>query len=570
MTHCLPPRNPFITQRLWEVHKDPAALESVLELLGRQRGACDEVWFSSEYGFPPLGVHRNCAEKMGVAAGRVRRLGIGASLQISNTLGHGEYLAHLDFSGIQWQRMVGADGVEAPVCNCPRDPAFLEYLAESTKAYCAWQPDSVWIDDDLRISNHGRVAHGCFCHGCLAAFEKFFDTPTRRHADASEKRQALIQALNDNASIETRRAWLDFNRAALANVAATIARAAISVAPNCRLGLQHADPRWGFNGPDFAPVFEALAAATGRPVGSRPGGGFYDDHAPRGAYHKALFAALQKSRLPACVDDVREEVENFPGTFHGKSANGTAVEATFALAHGCDALTFTPLMFLQEELSWQEKVLATLAEWRPFWERYLVASEGTRPVGAEIAFGKSSVFRELQSGERDFAWAYTHLDDVAKLAPLGVPLAWECGGDAPVLLHSYASDGLTDVEIRALFSRNVLTDGDTLLRLQERGLADGLPVFAEALAVKARHERFTEDALNGGNAGKTMGVISLGGARQVGVWPGRARPPGAPQGHAVANGTRMTRMERIDTDKIRANPFNPCHPCSPCHSVPQA
>ena len=52
---------PFITQRLWEIHKSPADLDAYLDLLKRQHGAYDEVCFATDYGFPPLAVHQEAA-----------------------------------------------------------------------------------------------------------------------------------------------------------------------------------------------------------------------------------------------------------------------------------------------------------------------------------------------------------------------------------------------------------------------------------------------------------------------------------------------------------------------------
>ncbi|MCL1856969.1 MAG: hypothetical protein FWF84_04945, partial [Kiritimatiellaeota bacterium] len=504
---------PFITQRLWEVHQSPEAVEGVCEMLRRHPGACDEVWFSSCYGFPTLDDHKAAAEKMAAAAGRIRELGIAASLQISNTLGHGEYVSYLSFEGLTWQRMVGHDGQETPCSNCPRDPAFLAYLAASTEAYCAWKPASLWIDDDLRMHYHGRVSYGCFCPRCLAAFNA--------QTGAAWTRETLVAALNDGDGGAVRRAWIAFGRESLGGIARTVATAARAVSPETRLGFQHPDLIWGsYNGPDYAPIFEALSAVSGRPVGSRPGGGFYDDHAPRGAFYKALLSGQQNSRLPACVDDVRIEIENFPASVSGKSVHGTAVEGTLALAYGSNALTLTPLMFLHEEAEWHERLLSTLADWRPFWLRYLEASAGSRPSGLTIALGKSFVYRKT---EGDFAWTNSNTYDVVPLATLGVPLTWDYGDERahtqvqerahtqvrPYLLHPNAADGLTDDEIRALMARNVITDGETLLRLQRRNLASDIPVTAEAIAFRMKQERFTDDPLNGHYAGQYMGILTI-------------------------------------------------------------
>ncbi len=512
---------PFITQRVWEIHKSPAELDAYLTMLARQRGACDEVWFATDYGFPPLGVHQKSAALMASAADRFRAQGIVPSMQISNTLGHGDYLKYLDFKGIAWQRMVGSDGGEAPYCNCPRDPAFLAYLDQSTRAYCAWQPVSVWIDDDLRMHNHSPVSHGCFCARCLAEFN------VEVHGDWT--RESLVEALNAGNDLPTRSAWLEFGRSSLVGVARVVAEAVKAVAPDCRLGLQHCDPAWGgYNGPDWAPVFKILAQVSGKPVGSRPGGGVYVDHAPREMLGKAVFGGLQNSRLPDCVDDSRTEVENLPGTVTGKSARGTVLESTLALAFGCNGLTFTPLMFTHEELAWHERVMAEIAAWRPFWLRYLEVGPGSQPAGLTIALSRRFTHRELGKNEHPFAWASAQLGSVPQLLTMGLPLCWERRGESRksnvesptsglksndgVLLHPNAVDGMDQGEIEELLGKGVITDGETMRRLQWRGFGSSFPVDVVEAEVQDAYQKFTDDGLNGRYAGSS---VNLGGLWQA-------------------------------------------------------
>ncbi|MDD5705447.1 MAG: hypothetical protein PHR35_05945 [Kiritimatiellae bacterium] len=516
---------PFLTMRLWELHKFPAILDEYLRLLKRRRGACDEVWFASEYGFPPLSMHRECAAQIAAAAEKARASGFVASLQISNTLGHGSSLQYLDFSGIDWQRMTGPDGTVSPYNNCPRDPEFLGYLAETTSAYAAWKPASVWMDDDLRMHNHAPVRNACFCPRCLDAFSAA--------CGKTWLRKRLVKAINADNDLATRRAWLAFTRQSLVGVARVVAQAVRDVAPKARLGLQHSDPCCGgYNGPDFEPVFRELARISGQPVGSRPGGGTYIDHTPRWIIDKAVCTGLQNSRLPACVADSRAEVENLPGAVTGKSARGTVLESTLALAYGCTGLTFTPLMFLHEETAWHERVLAEIAAWRPFWLRYLAVNRNTRPAGLEIAFSRRNAERLLKRGEPDFAWARDQAwGDIPQMTTVGLPLCWGAENAVGVLLHPFACEAFSGKELRTLLRRGVITDGATVNRLQERGLGHLLPVSVQPASDQDRLERFTDDTLNGSFAGGPPQLGSLAKYALVGR----------------AEGVRcLSRYERID------------------------
>jgi hypothetical protein len=538
----------FVTQRLWMLHKHSEDLDAYLALLQRQRSACDEVWFATDYGFPPLAVHQTAAEQMAVAAARVRALGMVASLQISNTLGHGDYLRYLDFRGITWGRMTGPDGTVAPYANCPRDPDFHAYLDASTRAYCAWQPTGVWIDDDLRMHHHNPVDYGCFCPRCLTDFS--------RRDNSNWTREALVAAIGRDNDLATRAAWLAFGRESLAIVAGVVARAVKTAAPTCCLGLQHSDHAWGgYSGPDWKPVFETLARISDLPVGSRPGGGFYTDHAPREMVTKAIYGGLQNSRLPACVDHepthhrIRVEVENLPGAVTGKSARGTVLEATLALAYGATGLTFTPLMFNHEELDWHERVLAEMGAWRPFWMRYQGGEfgRGIRPGGLIIALGRRFTQREVTPNEPPFAWATTHLGALPQLTTLGLPLTWDWSYDATepppaaFLLHPHAVDGLDDGEIQLLLRSGTVTDGEAVRRLTARGYGSWLNLAATPAEELDANEQFSDDPLNVPYAGWPVGLTTLSSA-----FPGYALRPAADDARILSH--------YIRTDGTRSAP----------------
>lgn len=143
--------------------------------LAANPGCCDEVWFSTGIGVPPLAWHRAQAARLVKAAGDLRKVGVVPSLQFQATLGHSDAIsASEDCSAKDWTGWTGSTGVEDRYCNCPRQPAFLAYVREMARIYAAFRPGSVWIDDDLRISNHApatvKSRLGCWCATCLAAF----------------------------------------------------------------------------------------------------------------------------------------------------------------------------------------------------------------------------------------------------------------------------------------------------------------------------------------------------------------------------------------------------------------
>lgn len=57
-------------------------------------------------------------------------------------------------------------------------------------------PDTVWIDDDLRATNHFPVEYGCFCETCLAQFCARYGVEISR--------EALVRAINRGEAVWAR------------------------------------------------------------------------------------------------------------------------------------------------------------------------------------------------------------------------------------------------------------------------------------------------------------------------------------------------------------------------------
>ena len=135
------------------------------QMLFENPGCCDEVWFSTGIGVPPVSEHVRRAEIIRAAAPDLRARGIAPALQFQATIGHGDELsATEDCSGKTWG-WTGSTGAEARYCNCPRQPGYLAYVRNGT-GLRGVHPASVWIDDDLRYET--IVRHGSFPIGAGA------------------------------------------------------------------------------------------------------------------------------------------------------------------------------------------------------------------------------------------------------------------------------------------------------------------------------------------------------------------------------------------------------------------
>lgn len=118
---------PFIIIRLWPRHHTfKTDLNELLAALKANRQAYDEVWFCTEWGFPPMDAHERSARLMADATDAIRSLGIEPGIQIANTFGHGVSLLQ-DDSGAAWPMMGGPDGLASP--TAPSGAKRNQYLA---------------------------------------------------------------------------------------------------------------------------------------------------------------------------------------------------------------------------------------------------------------------------------------------------------------------------------------------------------------------------------------------------------------------------------------------------------
>ena len=470
--------------RLWpDHHNDTSLLNDFLQALEKYPDACDEVWLCMEFETLSEEAHRNSARAMASAAERIRALGVEVSIQ-GISIGHGDdFESGMDNSALKptWGTMIDAWGNRVQTGHCPRQKAFHDYLDRVYSTYAeACHPACVWIDDDLRITNHSPARQICFCDTCLTAFNARYG--------GNWTREKLAHALNRNEKNgELRKEWIAFSQESLAEAARTIAHGVHRVSPTTKMGLQHANfHRELQEGRDWNPIFDALEEETSLAPASRPGSGFYNDHAPRGMIQKGYDMARQIRRLKPSVREIAPEIEGYRHCATGKSARGLCVESQLYLALGGTQLSYAILCAASEPMEWYaDNYLKALARWRPHLEEYAAFNRGTEPGGIDPYISPDHVLRDMEEGEPPFAWAVTGAgDEMFALAPLGLPFTPDGHYSSALMMDALAIEGLAEEEAVQLFrNRGILLDRaawewvrrrrlDTLLR--ETAVPEGL------------------------------------------------------------------------------------------------
>jgi hypothetical protein len=140
------------------------------QMLFENPGCCDEVWFSTGIGVPPVSEHVRRAEIIRAAAADLRAWGIAPALQFKATIGHGDELsATEDCSGKTWGGWTGSTGAEARYCNCPRQP--LPAMCAKRHRLRGVPSGAVWIDDDCVMKpSSATIVPSRVVRTCLKAF----------------------------------------------------------------------------------------------------------------------------------------------------------------------------------------------------------------------------------------------------------------------------------------------------------------------------------------------------------------------------------------------------------------
>ncbi len=495
----------MLTQRFGsDLQKDESFVRAFIDVVRRHPGSCDEVWLASDYGFPPLDVHRQTVETLTGTAATLREAGLRVSLQISNTIGHGQYMCLRNNTGLVYpgspvEHIVGPDGTAADYCFCWNGEHFRRYVEAEMKLYARLKPHCVWVDDDIRATDHAPVSYGCFCDACIARFNARYG--------ASFDRPALVEVINTGDPVWRAR-WVEFVRSGIADLAYLIAKTIHEISPETCMGLQYC-AHGGYTGYGYQYIFDAFRRGTGHTPKSRPGGGAYDDHNPANQLQKTFYIAWQNSMLPEDVTEIRPEIENLPFYAYGKSVAGTCCETSLMLAAGANAMSYSMLMGLEEPMTYHEQFFAAFSAHRPYWEALAAANAGTKPGGLCLCLSDTMWQRPLQPGEAPFAWNREPYTAGLELARTAIPLTYGLKRQtSPVyLLHHRTAAVLSDADIDFLLTQPVLTDGRSLDTLERRGFGSRLAAravpmntqaFAEAAANHPINRNLSADRFTGG------------------------------------------------------------------------
>ena len=470
------PNRPLLIIRLRSGYEAPEIWERLFEQIKQCRDICDEVWFSTGIAFPAIEEHRKKSDLFAAYAAQLRSLGIVPSLQLQATIGHGDRtFADNSLEGKTWGSYIGRNGEVTRSCNCPNQPGFLEYMAEISRIYAQWQPGSIWLDDDLRLSGHwpANDPRGCHCEDCMALFSK--------SENQNYSREELVKACENDPELERR--WRAFAIKSITNLTEVIVKNALAVSPESRFGLQHG----GSN--ERITILNAIAHSTGERAASRPGGGVSSDLEPLWMIDKTYLCARQTYSQPGyeTLDQVCPEIESYPRTFSCKTAHGLRLETMLYLAlGGGDSMSYFVMDPICETPEFYGKnLLAPLAADAPCFRELIRRNENSIPAGVGRAEHACYDFRTQNLG----------------FPLIGIPQAGYAPGACCIQLTEFAVNEMDDEKLESILKQNIILDGKAAFAVIKRGFGR----YLENISVMPQEERFydycTDDPLNAGIAG---------------------------------------------------------------------
>lgn len=453
----------MLVQRLGsQTQKNESFIDDLCNNIKNNPNSCQEVWFATDYGFPSIETHKKTAETIKKFSEKFEKIGVKVSLQISNTIGHGAYISSYDCSGLVYEgskaeRLVGHDGTIADYCFCPAGKNVLDYNIAYIKEYAKIKPLKIWLDDDLRLTNHNPVKYACFCDNCIDRFNKENGT--------SFTREELVKEMNFG-DIKWRIKYLDYLRKIMYDFTYEISKAVHEVSPDTIVCLQYG-PRRAHSGYDHNHILDAMRDATGHIPYTRPGGGCYDDYDVNDFFRKSHELDRESYTLPDYIVEKYPEIENLPDVMFGKTIAGTCFETSLYFARGNTGMTYAIMMRDNEPREWHGKMLQAFSEHYDYWKKMSEINRTTTQAGITLGLAKKYY---LAKTDKEFAWNSEPVETGGlELEKCAIPLAYSKDTTSTFFLHYNCASVMSDDELEQFFDKPVITDGATLEMLINKG-----------------------------------------------------------------------------------------------------
>ena len=373
--------------------------------------------------------------------------------------------------GQNFTTMVDYDGTECALVACPLCEnwrayykEFYEYLIREI------EPDTIWVEDDFRLHNHGDLKYGgCFCKLHMQRYNEKLGTQYTRE----EFTDLLFRKTCDE---RVRDAWLDVSRETMTDLAEFLGKTVKGLGLNTKVGLMSsAQIRHSMEARDWYAVHKNLA--QGGEMINRLHLPCYQEICAKDYYiFFNMFPYVCRSYIPK-ETIVLPELENSAFSTFSKDARFLRFQVESAIPLCIDGMTYDIYDFCGNGINEGFGYGEALSEIMPYLNSVInLGIEYDKAEGIIIPADPNEVYNRkadvgnFMSYSPDEYYFGTYLASVGFNTKVSTAKAFS--GKLVSLCNS-AVYNFTKEQLEALFKDNyVIMDGSAAIRLIQLGLGD--------------------------------------------------------------------------------------------------
>lgn len=436
------------------VHLDVNHLEEICQDIKMQyeKGITNMPLFSCSMvaeGDPVIDKASMFCKKYDLFRDRLKKDNIPSGILVQSSIGHGPKLNQLP----PFQRYVGLGNGEMHYKSCPLSEGVREHFKSQLAIVASHHPDTIMIDDDVRIlSNAGG---GCACPAHLEEMSKILGRKITR--------EELFEEVKTND--DTREKYVRLMGDTLIGFAKAMREGIDSVdptIPGCYCGV-------GINF-EFAEDIAKIMAGEGNPVVVRVNNAKYASPGPRELSHVMYKAASHMAKVKHVADYVLAESDTCPHNRYSTGASTLHTQFTASLLEGLSGAKhwLSRSTFEPESGKAYRKILSENIK---FYEEITRFAKDLKWIGCRIPVSKNRLF--------DFTQYFLTVKNnwaCCVLERLGLPLYFSAEPGGVTFLEEDIDKMFTDEEIKEMLSSHAVLSCEAAQRLNERGFGQYIGV----------------------------------------------------------------------------------------------
>lgn len=402
--------------------------------------------------------------------------GISVSLNSWMELGHLDRCRPLK-EGQNFTTQVDYDGFKSDMVACPLCKNWKKYFLEFYEFLIKeLEPDTVWIEDDFRLHNHGDLKFGgCFCDLHMKEYNKRLGTNYTRE-------EFTDRLFRKNPEERIKKAWLDVNRECMVSLAKEIGESISKLGFGTKVGLMSSmHEKHALEGRDWHGIHKGLAA--GGPIINRLHLPCYEEISAKTYY--AEFNRLPfhcRALLPKSAI-IYPELENAAFSTFVKEARFLQFQLESAIPLCIDGMTYDIYDFVGNGVIEQFKYGEVIKSITPYLDGVTKLGlnfdelEGIiLPIDEKTAYNRGEKINKFEDLYPDESYFNAYLSTVGINCKPSTKKQFK---NKVVALGGGNAYNFTKEQIANLFKNNyVIVDGGAARVLIDRGLGEYIGAFS--------------------------------------------------------------------------------------------